>query len=338
MTVSTEQAATGRALQRRAPDFFIVGHAKCGTTALYEMLKGHPQIYMSAVKEPYFFACDNPQPRRTHGRRWTTLDQTGTRAESFDEYLSLFDPAGSDQITGEASTHYLWSKSAPTRIAQARPDARIIAILREPASFLRSLHLQLTQNGNETVKSLRRALALEDQRRRGRRIPWRSVWPACLLYSERVHYVEQLRRYHAAFSREQVQVLIYDDFKRDNEATVRSVLRFLGVDDTLALQMTEANPSVSVRSVQLQRFVRDVRGGKGVVGRAVKRSVQSLTSARVRRELLHPLRRRATYGSPAPPDERLMRELRQRFKPEVQALSDYLERDLVTLWGYDDVP
>src|ERR1700677_5297873 len=39
----------------RVPDFFIVGHPKCGTTALYEMLRSHPEIHMPA-KEPRFFA------------------------------------------------------------------------------------------------------------------------------------------------------------------------------------------------------------------------------------------------------------------------------------------
>jgi Sulfotransferase family len=337
MTVSTDQASTTQALQRRVPDFFIVGHAKCGTTALYEMLRRHPEIFMPEVKEPYYFAVDNPQPPRQSGRRWTALDQTGTRAETYDEYLSLFDNAAPGQRAGEASTHYLWSRTAPARIAAAQPHARIVAILREPASFLRSLHLQLTQNGNETQKSFRKALELEDARRRGRHVPRRSVWPGCLFYSDRVRYVEQLRRYHAAFGEERVLVLIYDDFKRDNAATLRQVLRFLDVDDTVALEPSHANPTVAVRSVRLQRLVRDVRRGRGTAPRAIKRSVHALTSARVRRELLHPLRRSVTYGSQRPADESFMRELRRRLRPEVEALSEYLDRDLVTLWGYDDL-
>ena len=337
MKMSSEAVVVEPALRSRVPDFFIVGHAKSGTTALYEMLKRHPQIFMPDVKEPYYFACDNPQPKRSSGRRWTTLDQTGTRAETFDEYLSLFTPAKPNQRAGEASTHYLWSRNAATRIAQAQPQARIVAILREPASFLRSLHLQLAQNGSETEKSFRKAMALEDSRREGRHIPRRSIWPACLLYSERVRYVEQLRRFHTLFGADRMLVLIYDDFKRDNQATVRAVLRFLGVDDTVALESTQANPTVAVRSVQLQMLVRDVRRGRGTIPRAIKRVVRTFTSARVRRELLHPLRRRVLYGAPSPPDERFMLELRRRFKGEVQALSEYLERDLVTLWGYDEL-
>ncbi len=84
-------------------------------------------------------------------------------------------------------------------------------------------------------------------RRRGEHIPPCSPRPQGLLYSEHVRYVEQLRRYHAVFAREQVLVLIYDDFRADNEATVRRVLRFLDVDDTAPIEAVEANPTVGIR-------------------------------------------------------------------------------------------
>ena len=199
----------------RLPDFFLVGHSKSGTTALYEMLRSHPQIFMPDLKEPVFFASE--LPRQAH--RYSA-------PATLEEYLALFAPAEPGQRLGEASASYLWSRTAAGRIAQAQPAARIVAILREPASFLRSLHLQCVQSHYEDEKDLRTALALEESRRQGRNIPPRSLWPQVLLYSEHVRYVEQLRRYHDAFSPEQVLVLIYDDFRAANEETVRAVLRF----------------------------------------------------------------------------------------------------------------
>ena len=65
------------------------------------------------------------------------------------------------------------------------------------------------------------------------------------MYSERVRYADQLRRYRALFGTEQVLVLIYDDFRKDNEETVRRVLRFLEVDDAIPVKTTEANPTVA---------------------------------------------------------------------------------------------
>ena len=143
----------------------------------------------------------------------------------------MFTAATQEQRIGEATPSYLASRDAPVNIAKLQPDARIIAILREPSAFVRSLHMQRLQMHVETEADLRKALALEELRRQGKQIPRDAIRPEDLLYSDQVRYVEQLRRYHAVFAPEQVLVLIYEDFRRDNEATVRQVLRFLQVDD-----------------------------------------------------------------------------------------------------------
>jgi hypothetical protein len=311
------------------PDFFIAGNPKCGTTALYEMLRRHPQIYMPDLKEPWFFASDM-RPRFKPPR-------SASPPETLEDYLSLFDAAGPEQRTGEASSSYLWSSTAAGRIAELRPDARIVAILREPASFLRSLHLQLLQTHVESKKDLGQALSLEPARREGKRIPRRSHRPQLLLYSNHVRYVEHLRRYYAAFPPEQMLVLIYDDFRRDNEATVRTVLRFLDVDETAPVDVLDANPTTRMRSQQLNELVHAVSVGRGPVSRAVKSGVKALTPKQVRGEALRVTQRHVVHGSPRPPDDALMLELRRRYKGEVVALSEYLGRDLVSLWGYDDI-
>lgn len=312
------------------PDFFIAGHAKCGTTALYEMLRPHPQIYMPDLKEPAFFASD----LRTRFQR----QAAGHLPVTTEEYLALFADALPGQQVGEASSLYLWSSAAARAIAEAQPNARIITILREPASFLRSLHLQLLQNHIESQKSLRKAIAMEELRREGKRIPRRSVRPQALLYSERVQYVAQLRRYYDVFPADQILVLIYEEFRRDNEATVRKVQRFLGVDDTVEIQGTEANPTVRMRSQQLDELINAVSVGRGPLTKAVKATVKAVAPKRLRLEALRTAQRRLVLGAAKPPDEELMADLRRRFKPEVVALSEYLGRDMVALWGYEDVP
>ena len=185
------QSATGsspserqvRASDGRFPDFFIVGHHKSGTTALYEMLRRHPQIYMPDLKEPRFFASDM-LPRFQPPRAAPPL-------QTLEEYLALFADAAPDQRAGEASPRICSPKPRPGDRGVC-PDARIIAILREPASFLRSLHLQLVQTHVETEKDLRRALELEAPRRAGKKVPRRSHRPQLLHYSQHVRYVEQL--------------------------------------------------------------------------------------------------------------------------------------------------
>jgi hypothetical protein len=335
MTKSAEPVLPERDAPGRYPDFFIVGHAKCGTTALYEMLSRHPQIFMPSVKEPQFFAR-NPAPS-SGAAPIDAFEQTGRRPEALASYLALFDAARPEQRVGEASTFYLWSQAAAERIARAQPAARIIAILREPASFVRSLHLQMLQNRVETERDLRRAIALEEPRRAGREIPPNAHWPRALMYTERVRYVEQLRRYHARFPPEQVLVLIYDDFRRDNEQTVRRLLRFLEVDERAPLEMVSANPTIGVRAPLLDERLRAEPGAEGPLRTLARTTVKAVTTSAMRRAILYPMRRRILYTEPPAPDEVLMLELRERFKGEVAAISEYLDRDLVALWGYDRV-
>lgn len=329
MTTSAEPMSDERTRSERVPDFFIVGQAKSGTTALYSMLKAHPQIYMPDVKEPRYLASDLRD--RFH------IPATSTVPDTLEKYLALFAPAGPDQLAGEASPSYLTSRTAAATIAELQPAARIIAILREPSSFVYSLHLQFVQAHVETEKNLRKALELESSRRQGKNVPRRSHRPNVLLYSDHVHYVEQLRRYHAVFPPEQVLVLIYDDFRSDNEATVAKVLRFLEVDDTPPVPPRQVNPTVEVRAQRVHQIVHAIAAGRGPLARSVQASARALAPRGLSRSSAVAIRDRIFFTKPSPPDEKLMLELRHRFKGEVVALSEYLDRDLVTLWGYDEI-
>ena len=150
-------------------------------------------------------------------------------------------------------------------------------------------------------------------------------------------YEEQLRRYQAAFKREQMLVLVYDDFRRDNVGTIRSVLRFLEADDTHPVDRLEANPTVGVRSRRLHHLVHAVQVGHGPVSLNAKAAIKALTPRRLRRDVLRAAKQRVLYRTPPPPEEAFMLELRRRFTGEIVALSEYLDRDLVTLWSYDDL-
>ena len=316
----------------RVPDFFIVGHAKSGTTALHRMLDRHPGIHMPA-KEPRFFAIKEID---LHGGRLS--DQPGRRPRTLEGYMALFAGAREDQLIGEATPAYLRSPLAAARIAEVCPQARIIAILREPTSFLSSFHLQSLRGYNETQKDFRKAIELVEPRRQGRSIPPLSRSPWDLLYTDHVRYTEQLRRYHELFGREQVLVLIYDDLLRDNEGTVRQVVRFLGLDDTVAIAPARTRPSRDVRFGPLHRLVqlRRIALRSLPAAGALSRAAGALTPAPLRGKLRSSWRS-VGFAPPAGADEEFTRELRRRFKPEVQVLSEYLGRDLVSLWGYDDV-
>ncbi|HTZ86785.1 MAG TPA: sulfotransferase [Solirubrobacteraceae bacterium] len=330
-------AATGEQDRRaaasggRVPDFFIVGHPKSGTTSLFRMLGRHPQLFMP-MKETRYFA-----PQRRSGMERFGPDQA---PRDQDAYHALFAGARADQKIGEASPTYLRSASAAGAIASAQPGARIIAILREPADFLRSLHLQFVHNYSETQKDFRKAIELEPARREGKRIPRLTRNAKGLLYSDHVRYVEQLRRFYDVFPPEQVLVLIYDDFRADNEGTVRRVLRFLEVDDAeIPVQAEDSGTLPGVRFLTLHQLTRVVTvARRNPNARSpLLRATNLLLPPRLHSERFQRLWRRLVYTEAKRPDEQFMAELRRRFKPEVEAASEYLGRDLVTLWGYDRI-
>jgi hypothetical protein len=294
-------------------DFFVVGQPKAGTTALYRMLDQHPRIFMPSLKEPQFFAKD--MKRRFDPERWPVLPQ------SMDEYLALFGGAGDDQLLGEASTLYLPSAVAAGEISRFNPEAKIVAVLREPASLLRSLHLQKLKDRNEVHDDLRLALELEGERRQGREIPDTCYRPQELFYVDNVRYVEQLERYDDF----DTLVIPYDGLRGDNQATVNEVFRFLDLAE-VEVSAVEANPSVVVRSRKASRALRSISTGPTrwaarVVPRKVRRRLLSAAYAKVR-------------PAPAPMDADLATELRERFRSEVVALSEYTGRDFTALWGY----
>lgn len=314
------------------PQFFLAGQPKTGSTALYTMLRQHPNVYLPDFKEPNFFCTDLLEPllQRQHHVHPRTLE----------EYLSLFIDAQPGQMVGEASTSYLRSDLAAANIAEFNPDARIVVMLREPAALLRSLHLEALRLHYETVKDLKTALNLEDDRRQGRALPPSSEWSEftlskALAYSEHVRYVHQLERFRQALPQSQLLILIYDDFRRDNAGTLRQVFRFLGVDDGLLIDSVEVYQSSWPRFQAVGQVVDWLSSSPGTVPRLGKRAIKALIPPHARRALFAGSRR-VTAGPPPPPDQALMASLRKTYAAEVQRLSDYLGRDLVSLWHSRD--
>ena len=139
------------------PNFLVIGAAKSGTTALYHTLKQHPQIFMSPVKEPHFFAFEGERPVYCGpGDRELFNPRVVFRLE---DYVRLFDGLRAQTAVGEASVQYLMrSDAAAARIRQHIPRAKLIAILRQPADRAYSHYIMLRSQGLERL-SFTQALA-----------------------------------------------------------------------------------------------------------------------------------------------------------------------------------
>jgi hypothetical protein len=226
----------------RRPDLFIVGAPKSGTTAMYEYLRQHRDLFLPGRKELRYFGQD--------------LDIRNRTPLSLDEYLAYFAEAPPGSRIGTAYVWYLFSRSAAREIAAFAPNAAIIAMVRNPLDMLPALHAEHLVNGNEDIADFRAALAAEPDRRAGKRIPRHAHLPQGLLYSEVPRYAEQIQRYFDAFGRDRVHVIVYEDFARSPEAEYRSVLRFLGVSESFAPEtFGVVNARRRIRSERLRQLL-----------------------------------------------------------------------------------
>lgn len=286
------------------PNFFIVGAPKSGTTALYHFLRQHPQIFMPPAKEPHFFGnADDPErPSRT-----------------LDEYLALFrDGAGKPRV-GEASVYYLYSRQAPQRIHHFDPNVRIIIMLRNPVEMIPSLHHQRVYSDNERLTDLDEALAAEAPRKRGElKIPRKTHNPRALFYREVGRYSVQVQRYLDVFPREQVHIILFDDFVADLPGVYRRTLEFLGVDPAFRPEFERVNDSQSIRNRHVRRWLeRPLDKGR----------LRGLVP--FRRQLYESVRRWNTMVGLKPQvTEEQKSFLRHEFAEDIRILSSMIGRDL----------
>lgn len=297
-----------------APDFFVVGAPKCGTTAMHEYLSQHPRVFMPEVKELHHYGSDLAGLPAALGH---------------DQHAALFRDAGGFTRVGETCIWALYSREAAREIKEARPDARIVVMLRDPVAMIDALHSEFLFQAIEDIKALPKALAAESDRRAGRRLPCGDFYPAALyFYREIARFSAQLGRYHEHFGRDRVHVIVYDDLKEDTAAVYRRLLEFLEVDPGFSPAFPPINPSKVIRSRRLQQLLYNPKDpGRRVFDRWVRSPV-------LRRRLLNVAARWNVTRAPRKPLPRRFRaRLRTEFAPEVDRLGAMIGRDLRAAWA-----
>jgi hypothetical protein len=301
------------------PNFFIIGAPKCGTTSLYEYLKGHPQVYMSAAKEPGYFAPDNLLPGSHELRHGTDEPR----------YLALFADAEVATRIGEATVGYIFSEQAPGLLHEFDPQARIIAMFRNPVEMIHSLHNQRLSEGREQNADFGEAIAAEEQVD-GEQPP-EDVRRRMGAYRDRGLFSQYLSRWRDVFGPEQVHVVILEDMEREPEREFRRVLEFLGVDPDYAPESFRVhNPRHQPRSRLLRSLLKS-RPPQWFVWTLLPRLVGDTNTRRLVRRFRHSrLNRR-----PAPRaamDAGLRRKLEDYYAADVARLGEILGRDVGQLW------
>lgn len=310
---------------RIIPNLFMVGAPKCGTTALYTFLGQHPEIFMARDKENNHFATD--------------LIPLDDLFRSDEKYFAMFKDAGDKKIVGENSNHYLLSRAAAGNIFRCNPESKIIIMLRNPVEMLQSFHAQLVYNGDEDIVNFEAAMDAETKRKNGELNIKRPLRVAGkLFYSEVVAYAEQVQRYINLFPKEQVHVIIYDDFKKDTAGVYQKTLEFLNVDPKFKPEFQIVNtrkpliPKRSMKQGGWKRMVLRMAGRPSFPIDFFKKITPGLLQESVKRILSSskPVTRPDQQYPTLNPETR--RQLQKKYRPEIEKLGIVLGRDLSYWW------
>ncbi|HTZ08354.1 MAG TPA: sulfotransferase [Acidimicrobiales bacterium] len=289
------------------PNLFVIGAPKCGTTSLHRYLAQHPAIAMSAVKEPKYFLAEGVRPHhRGPG------DERACRAYVVDRhaYEALFTyPPGTPSYAGESSPYYLWDTAAAARIRALVPEARLVAVLREPAMRAYSNWADLREQGREKL-DFASALAAEEERRR---LDWEPFWR----YRELGLYGAQLTALFEVFPPEQVKVLLAEELTVHPDAVVGEVFDFLDLErlphplDDVRLNQTMYTP-VDRKSRALEALLEHGQRARPLVPRALRRTAREAVRRRLRSQATtgtHGGRLRHDYGDLFAADRALLEGL-----------------------------
>lgn len=300
------------------PNFIVIGAAKAGTDALCSYLDQHPDIFMSPNKEPMFFVADGQTeiPYRGPGDR-EVLARFEHWVPTLDRYRDLFAGVTTEKAIGEGSTWYLYDEQAPNRIQAQVPQARLIAVLRNPVDRAYSAYTMLLRDGRESLGDFARALEAEDERvRRG----WEPIWH----YRRMGLYSQQVRRYQDLFPADQLRFVIYDDFNARPGDVLTDLFRFLGVDAAFEPDTSQRhNVSLVPRHQTYHRLVAGQNRLKSIL--------KPLLPSGLRQRLRENLTAQEEMVAPPRLDPTRRAHLIELFREDILELQDLLARDL-SVW------
>jgi hypothetical protein len=312
--------------KHRIPDFIICGAMKSGTTTLHAILAKHPKVF---IPDPELHFFDQDDIFQHSDFSWFKQGQWYGRCEEKQQqdskqwYLQQFSSAKPDDVLGEDSTTYLASTLAFKRIAAQSKAIKIVVILRQPTARAYSQYWHMLRTGRATYN-------FEDTL---------EYCPETII--NRSLYLTQLQHLYALFPREQIKVVLFEDFLADREKTIHSICQFIGVDESLlsseALALHENSASLP-KYLLLQRLKnRWLRKAGNIAYQqyfslsAEKPFWQNLSCVKVV-DALH--RKINPLIAKKPPKINVATKayLDSYFSEHLQGINELLQRDVLTIW------
>ncbi|MEF2144004.1 MAG: sulfotransferase [Desulfovibrionaceae bacterium] len=283
------------------PNFLIIGAGKSGTTSLYHYLKAHPDVFMPEVKEPQFFSGTLP----------TYASETA--------YLDLFRGKGNAKVWGEGSVAYLSTPSACSRIHETLgKDVKLICLLRNPVRTIYSRWGQLTKMHLENRPAEEAIFRSLDASRQENPEEYE-------LYALAVDYAVHLERYRQFFPPENLCILFFEEFFREDLPQFGSLCRFLGIDDTYEPENVVHNKGQIWRTTFMDSPL--WKKSKAVIAPPLRVMLPMKLRAKIHTHL-----ERWNKKPLDPMSDTMRKELQVRLDKSVRNLEKLLGRDLRSLW------
>ncbi|WP_114752588.1 sulfotransferase family protein [Pleomorphovibrio marinus] len=241
----------------KKPNFIIIGAHKAGTTALYNFLSQHPEIFMSKVKEPKYFAFKDEK------KTFTGFNDPANIREYCNEkkYFELFSDVKNEKLIGEASTIYLYDERSVYNIKNRLGNIKIIACLRNPIDRAYSNYLYARRDGREDISNFRKALDIEDERIKS---GWGPLWH----YKKKGIYSKSIKKYLEVFGKDNVKIVFYDDLINNATETLHDVFKFLNVNDFVTIDITK---KYNVSGIPKNKVINNLLEGKFRFKKIIKR-------------------------------------------------------------------
>ncbi len=308
-------------MEKKTPNFFIVGAAKAGTTSLYHYLKSHEDVYFSPVKEPNYFSTDiktaeftsiykrnvDVVPKDFYDKKpEKNVQLSFIRDQKL--YLDLFKWVNGESVVGECSTSYLYSKKAAKNIYNFNPDAKIVIVLRNPAERTFSHYLMAVRYGF-TRLPFRKALEKDkNQDDKG--------WGKTELFIELSQYAQQIKRYLDVFPEGNVKIVLFDDFKKDTLKTLNEISEFLGIEKFNDFDKKKYNRASLPKSKNLNSLM---------VNTGIKQKLAALFGERTKEKLKGVFFQENEVPELGKEDRKYLQRL---FKSDIEQTSQIIGRDL----------
>jgi len=228
-------------------DFFVVGAARSGTTSIYNYLSVHPQVFLPKVKECNFFSDVESMDYEAYEPLDPDKQYHMKIIKSQEVYDSLFKNVSEDLLKGDVSPSYLWDKKTAKKIYEYNPKAKIIISLRNPIERAFSHYLMHFNTGYEKQKPFESAISAKKI----------EIWGGGNLYLEMGLYYEQVKTYIEYFGKENVKIIIYEDWILDIKNSINEVYNFLDIESFNDVELnTKHNETVVLKNGTVMNFLR----------------------------------------------------------------------------------